>query len=173
MAMCSGQPYPIRQIDLPLLRNEFQDAGVRHGILVPIYQLEEHRVCNVQPCQLVEGAGWHHDLSAMVDILSLGTRQHGNGVAAIVFVEAARLHAACSAHHAWGEYAGHGVVVLIEAWVELMVKVSDVVFESSKVEASTILRVVRLTREERDSECVDPEEMWSARAGEVMFGKTF
>ena len=62
----------------------------------------------------------------MVHIFSLRARQHGNRITAVVFIEAARRYATCSAHHAWGEYTGHGVVVLIKAWIKLMVKVSDV-----------------------------------------------
>ena len=88
----------------------------------------------------------------MVHILSLGTRQHGDGVTAVVFVEAARWHAACSAHHAWGKHAGHRVVVLIEAWIELMVKISIMGFESLEVDVGTILKVLRLIREYVDSE---------------------
>lgn len=86
----------------------------------------------------------------MVHVFSLGTRQHGDGVAAVVFVEAARRHASCPAHHAWGKHAGHGVFVLIEAGVELTVKVSNTGFGSLEVETSTILKVLRLKRERMD-----------------------
>lgn len=172
MAIYLEQPYPVGQIDLALLRDELQDTRVRHAILVPIYQLEEHGVRDVQSCQFVERAGRHYDLSSVVHVLSLGTRQHGDGVTAVVFVEAARWHAACSTQHAWGKHAGHGVVVLIKTWVELMVKVSAVAFESSQVGAGTIFKVVRLDSEwfGRGSGCVDSEKMrsWRGRGSDVV-----
>ena len=54
----------------------------------------------------------------MVYVLSLGTWQHGNWIAPIVFIEALG-RASCSAHHAWVHGSHHWVVV--EAWVELRV----------------------------------------------------
>ncbi len=85
----------------------------------------------------------------MVYVLSFGARQHGDGITAVVFVKAARWHPACSAHHAWGKHAGHGVVVLEEAWVELRVKVSKTEFEKSEMKVGTILKADRLIRERR------------------------
>ena len=106
----------------------------------------------MKPRQPVQRAGRHYDLSTMVHVFSLRTRQHGDGVTAVVFVEAARWHAACSSHHAWGKDAGHGVVVLIEAWIELVVQISDMNFWESDVEASTMLKITSLTQR---LNCVD------------------
>ena len=85
----------------------------------------------------------------MIYVFSFGSRQHGDGVTAVVFVKAARWHPACSAHHAWGKHAGHWVVVLEEAWVELRVKVSEMEFEKLEMKVGTILKAERLIREKR------------------------
>lgn len=101
----------------------------------------------------------------MVHIFSLRARQHGDGITAIIFVEAARWHATYSAHHAWGKYAGHGVVVLIKAWIELVVKISKVGCGNLK-RASTILKTV----ERKCLDCVVASlvQWYVGRAGEVM-----
>ena len=44
----------------------------------------------MQPSQFIQGAGRHDDLAAVVDILPFGAGHHHDGVASIVFVEAAR-----------------------------------------------------------------------------------
>ena len=88
----------------------------------------------------------------MVHVFSLRTRQHGDGVTTVVFVEAARWHAAYSSHHAWGKHAGHGVVVLKEAWVELGVKISGVEFGRFRVDIGTIFKVLRLIQ---GLDCID------------------
>lgn len=78
--------------------------------LVSVVQLEEHRVGDVKSGELVEGGRWQEDFAAVIGGLSLRTRHHGDGIAAVVFVESAlasstREHAACLEH-------GHGVFVV-------------------------------------------------------------
>ena len=94
--------YPVWQIDFSLLSNKLQYTSMCHRLLGPVYQLEEHRVCDVQSSELVEGGRWHDDLAAMVHVLTLGSGQHSDGVAAVVFIEAAG-RSSCAwwaAHHA-------------------------------------------------------------------------
>jgi hypothetical protein len=51
-------------------------------ILFAVYQLEEHRVCDVQPGELVESARRKEHFAAVVCLFALRTRQHDNGIAA-------------------------------------------------------------------------------------------
>ena len=88
------------------------------GIFSAVDELKEHRVCDVESCEFVERAGWHEDLSAMVDVFSIWTREHSNGIAPIVFVEAL-VSSSSSSHHAWRIHPAHHGIFLKEAWVEL------------------------------------------------------
>lgn len=91
---------------------------MRHCILGPIDQLKEHRIRDMQPCKLVESAGRHDYFSAVIHVLALWARKHDDGVATVIFIEAARGATRAWATHA-GEAHGHGVVVWVVAWVEL------------------------------------------------------
>lgn len=84
------------------------------AVLLAIYELEEHGICNVQAGELVERAGRKEHFTAMVCLFSLRARQHDDGVAAEVFIEAS-----WSATAAEGLVHGHGVVFVVEAGIEL------------------------------------------------------
>lgn len=75
--------------------------------LCAVYELEEHGVCDVEPGELVESRWRKKHFAAMVCVFSLGSGHHDDGVAAKVFVKAARRTAAnahgCLVH-------GHGIV---------------------------------------------------------------
>lgn len=60
-----------------------------HPLFRAIMQLEEHGIRDMQPRQLVQGAGRHDDLAAVIHILSFRARHHRDGVASIVFIETA------------------------------------------------------------------------------------
>ena len=68
----------------------------------------------MQPCKLVEGAGWKEHFAAVVRIFTVRPRQHGDGVAAEIFVEASSRTA--TTH---GLVCSHGVVFAVEVGVEL------------------------------------------------------
>ena len=58
--------------------------------LCAVDDLEQHRVGNVKLRELVEGRGRHEELAAMVGLLALRSGHHGDRIAAVVFIEAAR-----------------------------------------------------------------------------------
>lgn len=55
--------------------------------------LEQHGVCNVELCEFVQCRSGQEHFTAMVGLLTFGTRHHGDRVASVVFVEAARARA--------------------------------------------------------------------------------
>lgn len=75
----------------------------------------------MQSCELVEGAGWKEHFAAVVRIFAVWSRQHGNRVAAEVFVEAARSTA--STHSL---VCSHRVVFAVEVGIELGVMLVEV-----------------------------------------------
>lgn len=81
---------------------------MRHSLLRTIVQLEKHWVCNMKAGKLVQCARRHDDLAAVIDVLSLGPRKHGNWITTVVFIEATS--GATRGNHAAAEYALHGVV---------------------------------------------------------------
>lgn len=89
-----------------------------HSLLRAVVQLEKHRVCNVKAGELVQCAGWHNDLATVVHVFSLGTGEHGNGIAAVVFIEATS--GTTRAHHAAADYPIHRVVEVIRSELELL-----------------------------------------------------
>ncbi len=113
------ETHPKRQIYLPFFCYKFQYARVCHGVFSAVNELKEHRVCDVESCEFVEGTGWHEDLSAVVDVFSIWTREHSNGIAPVVFVEAL-VSSSSSGHHAWRIHPAHHGILLIEAWVKLI-----------------------------------------------------
>jgi hypothetical protein len=106
--------YPVRQIDLSLLGNKLQHASMSGLLRLPVNQLKEHRVFNVQLAELLECGWWHEDLAAIIETGTLGARQHYCWVASIVFIESPRSSSAlqCSVHSHW-------VITFVEPWVEL------------------------------------------------------
>ena len=58
--------------------------------LCAVDDLEQHRVGNVKLGELVEGRGGHEELATMVGLLALRSGHHGDRIAAVVFIEAAR-----------------------------------------------------------------------------------
>ena len=74
-----------------------------------IYELEKHRVCDVKLSELVESRGWKEDLAAMVCLITLRSRHHGDGIAAVVLVEASWARA--TTHHRVAIHA-HRIVVV-------------------------------------------------------------
>lgn len=85
------------------------------AVLLPVDELEQHGIGDVHSGELVEGAGRKEHLAAVVCLFTFWARQHGDGVAAKVLVEAPR-HAAASellVH-------GHGIVLFVEVGVELV-----------------------------------------------------
>ena len=95
-----GFANPVWQIDLSLFGDKLQYAGMCGDILGPIDELKEHRIGNVQSGQLIESRGRHDDFAAVVDIFTLRAGKHGDGVAAIVFIEPTRRTGGLAAHHA-------------------------------------------------------------------------
>jgi hypothetical protein len=57
--------------------------------LRPVDDLEQHRVCDVKLRELVERGGRQEEFSAMVGLLALVSRHHGDRIAAVVFIETA------------------------------------------------------------------------------------
>lgn len=115
MLSCEATTHPVRQVDLALLRNEFKHTSMcLLSVLGAIDQLEEHRVRDVQACKLVERTRWQEHFAAMVGILAVWARQHSDGVAAEVFIEAP-----CRSATTHGLVCSHGVVFAVEVGVEL------------------------------------------------------
>lgn len=107
--------HPVWQVDLALFRNELEHTSVRlPPVLCAVDQLEKHRICDVQPCKLVEGAGREEHLAAVVGILTVRARQHGNGVTAEVFIESP-----CRPATTHSLIGGHRVVFAVKVGVEL------------------------------------------------------
>ena len=84
------------------------------AILCAICQLEEHRICDVQPGELVESTRWEEHLAAMVCLLALWAGKHGDGITTKIFIEASR-----DATTSERLIHGHGIVFLVEIRVEL------------------------------------------------------
>lgn len=84
------------------------------AVLLAIYELEEHGVCNVESSELVERTWWKEHFATMVCLFALWARQHGDGIAAEVLIEAS-----WSSTAAKGLVHGHGVVFVVEAGIEL------------------------------------------------------
>jgi hypothetical protein len=107
--------HPIWQVDLALFRDELEHTSVRLlPVLCAVNQLKEHRICDVQPCELIEGAGREEHFAAMVGILTVRARQHGDGVTTEVFIESP-----CRPAATHGLIGGHRVVFAVEVGVEL------------------------------------------------------
>ena len=101
---------------------------MRHRLFCPVDQFEQHGVCYVQSCKLVESGRRHDDLATMVHVLPLRPGQHSDRVATIVFIETAGRSSGTrgSTEHAWWKHAGreshrHGVFIVV---VILQVKLS-------------------------------------------------
>ena len=58
--------------------------------LCAVDDLEQHRIGDVQLGELVEGRSRQEELATMVGSLALRSRHHGDRIAAVVFIEAAR-----------------------------------------------------------------------------------
>jgi hypothetical protein len=59
--------YPVWKIDLALFRNELEYTRMCClAILFAVDQLKEHGICDVQPGELVEGAGRKEHFAAVV-----------------------------------------------------------------------------------------------------------
>jgi hypothetical protein len=58
--------------------------------LCAVDDLKQHRVGDVKLRKLVEGRGGHEELATMVCLLALRSGHHGDRIAAVVFIEAAR-----------------------------------------------------------------------------------
>ena len=79
-------------------------------------ELEEHGIRNVQPRELVQSTGWQEHFAAVVCVFTLRSGQHGNGIAAKVFVKAAG-RASATQHGVL--IHGHRIVFVVEVLVEL------------------------------------------------------
>jgi hypothetical protein len=84
------------------------------AIFLAIDELEEHRICDMEPRELVESTWRKEHFAAVVCLFALRARQHNDGIAAEILVE-----------FAWSAAApdslvhGHGIVLVVEARVEL------------------------------------------------------
>lgn len=113
----AARTHPEWKIDFALFSDKFQHACVCHSLLGTVVQLEKHRVGDVKACKLIQCARRHNDLAAMVHVLSLGSWHHCNGVAAVIFIEAA----SCTtwAHHA-AHHTLHRIVQEVRSVLELL-----------------------------------------------------
>lgn len=82
--------YPERKIAASFFGDEFQYTRMRLLRCRAIDELKQHGIGNMKGSELVERRGRQKDLSSVVGGVSLGTGQHGDGVAAVVFVEPSR-----------------------------------------------------------------------------------
>lgn len=57
--------------------------------LCAVDDLEQHRIGDVELCELVESRGRQEELATVVGLLALRSRHHGDRIAAVVLVEAA------------------------------------------------------------------------------------
>lgn len=94
-----------------------------HPLLGAVVQLKKHRVCDVKTGELVQCTGRHNDFATVVHILSFRTREHSDGIAAVVFIEATS--GTTRAHHAAAEYAFHRVVEVIGSELELLIQAHE------------------------------------------------
>lgn len=120
--------HPLRKVHFPLLRDKLQHSGMRLRLLRLIDKLKQHRVCDVQPRELVECRRRHHDLASIVEVVAIRAGHHDGGIAAVVLVEAPRWR---SAHGSGLEHVVHlrwvvGVeVVGVELGMERVSRVGD------------------------------------------------
>lgn len=82
--------HPVGEVDFAFFGYEFQHAGVGLCVFCAVDELEEHGIGDVQAGELVESAGGHDDFAAVIDVLTFGAGEHGDGVTTVVFVEATR-----------------------------------------------------------------------------------
>lgn len=74
---------PVWQVHLPFISHKFKDTRVSDSILGNVGQLEEHRIRNVESCQVVQSWRRHDDLPSFLHVCSLIPRQHADWVAAV------------------------------------------------------------------------------------------
>lgn len=111
--------YPIRQVDLSLISDEFKDTAVRDSVSFLIGQLEQHWINDVEPGELLQSRRWHDycgmsesiiqyrqvriyflcfssswqpllTLAPALDVLTIGPGQHGHGETLVLGVERPR-----------------------------------------------------------------------------------
>lgn len=76
------------QIHPPLLSDELQHARMRARLFAPVLELKQHGVGDMQSGELFESGRRHDDFPTVVDILTLRSSHHHDGVAPEVFVKA-------------------------------------------------------------------------------------
>lgn len=74
---------------------------------IPVDQLEQHRVCDVEPGQLVEGRGWQEHFATKIDARSLRAAHHDDGIAPVIFIELSRRHTDWGSASHEGRVTGH------------------------------------------------------------------
>lgn len=90
-----------------------------HLLGLPIDQLKEHGICDVQACELLQCGRGKDDFAAVVDVVALCARKHSCRIAAVILIEFSERASSSAATLLKHIVHGIGVVASVEVRVEL------------------------------------------------------